>query len=89
MNLPGYDFAKQWGYSLSSYSSARDSATYVKDFEECTIFLTVNIRGQGKLERTIGLIGCTVEIGIPHPKFSMFENQLVSLASSILTIVQQ
>ena len=77
MNLPGHDFAKQWGYSLSSYSSDRNSATYVKDFEECTIFLIVNIKGQGKLERTIGLIRCIVEIGIPHPKFSMFENQLV------------
>ena len=79
MNLPGYDFAKEWNYSLQSYSGDKSSATYVRDFEECVIFLTIDSRGVAKIERIIGLIRCSIEFRIPHPNFGRFQNQLISL----------
>ena len=76
LNLPGEEIAKERGYSLLSYGSEKQSATYIKD----GIWLTLYADSTAELSSMIGIVKLgTDRFEWPHPRFAMFEKQIRSI----------
>lgn len=80
-DLPGYEFAKENGYSLYSNSGSRNIATYTKDTETGTLFLDIERSMQRcKLSKLFGFVECHVgEFSLPNKNFPVFERMLIRI----------
>lgn len=78
----GESFAKENGYTLSSYSGNKQLTTYSKHFgDDVIIYATFDGReDEMKLERIVGLVSCTINnISNPNKNLHSFESQLIRL----------
>jgi hypothetical protein len=80
-DLPGYEFAKEHGYSLYAYGGDKRSVYYHKGRVELKIRCHVNGELYAELSTVIGLVTCsTGEFSFPHKHFNNFEFQIERLA---------
>lgn len=65
------------GYTLYSLGNTRN--TYIRHLSEDEfIYLDITVNGTAVLTALVGMISLsTGEMAYPHPKFAMFENQLI------------
>ena len=78
--LPGETEAKRLGYTLYAYSGCKKTALYHKD----RLSLTVYTDGMAELSRHYKMILLTTQkISFPHPRFELFENQILSLLQGV------
>jgi len=78
--LPGYKEAVGLGYSLNAYAGSKKMALYSKGRLSLKVYSdnTAEILGHYKIIQIH-----TPKISFPHPRFQMFENQILRLLQGV------
>lgn len=78
--LPGETEAKALGYEVYAYGGSKQTAYYYKG----VLSLAVHSNGTAEISAHYKLIEIrTPNISFPHPRFQMFESQILSLLNGV------
>lgn len=78
----GHDIATNLGYSL--YASSANKTTYMKMLDGYSIFLDVFGSNEAELNTRFKLYFISSgKFQFPHPRFSVFEHQLIGIMSTL------